>query len=135
MTISDKDLALPPTRGFGPRSTQLGYPNDELAGPSPLRTLAEVWRDAVATIASGFDQQRATPYFAGSYEAYLKTDHWLVMRQRMLLRAGRMCQRCFRTTLHLDVHHRDYRHLGAEREADLIVLCRECHTAEHGGMS
>jgi hypothetical protein len=32
----------------------------------------------------------------------------------------------------LDVHHRSYARLGAELPADLEVLCRPCHGAEHG---
>lgn len=78
------------------------------------------------------------PYLGGrageAYAEYFRSPHWRATRQRMLERSSGFCQRCnrrFRLTA-LDVHHRNYRCLGAERERDLEVLCRECHTAEHG---
>lgn len=32
----------------------------------------------------------------------------------------------------LDVHHRTYKNRGNEKFADLIVLCRACHSKHHG---
>ena len=32
---------------------------------------------------------------------------------------------------HGDLHHRSYRHLGAEHHNDLVALCRSCHHRLH----
>lgn len=101
----------------------------------PLRDIVSV---VLTDLADDFRAgRRVTPPFRGTYAQYLRSDHWRMLRQRMLARSGGICQRCQRSHRDygfLDVHHRDYRRFGAEREADLIVLCRECHISEHGGI-
>lgn len=75
-----------------------------------------------------------------SYADYLNTDHWRALRERKLLRSGRLCQSrpiCIFEAYDseprkLDVHHLTYVRLGRELESDLIVLCRYCHANEHG---
>jgi 5-methylcytosine-specific restriction endonuclease McrA len=37
------------------------------------------------------------------------------------------CQRCRRSGLTLQVHHKTYERLGHESPADLEVLCTDCH--------
>jgi hypothetical protein len=64
------------------------------------------------------------------YSRYLETLHWRITRRRALLRAGYRCKRC-EATRPLEVHHLSYDRLGAEAEADLMVLCGPCHEAEH----
>jgi hypothetical protein len=89
--------------------------------------------DALEHALDDFIGRRVTPHIPGDYTDYLRTPHWRAVRRRMLERSGGFCQRCqrrFRLAA-LDVHHRDYRHIGAERERDLEVLCRECHQLEH----
>ena len=112
------------------------WDRDELDGlddPPGGTGLARPWVAAITDAADDFTRQRLTPWI--DYEEYLKSTRWREIRRRMLLRCGGICQRCNRSWRDygfLDVHHRDYRRFGAEREADLIVLCRECHNAEHG---
>jgi len=65
-----------------------------------------------------------------SYADYLQSDHWCGTRLRQLERAHFRCQVCNGAEA-LNVHHRTYRRLGAERPADLIVLCHGCHTLFH----
>lgn len=65
------------------------------------------------------------------YAEYRKGEHWQRMRERALERAEWRCQLCNSATS-LDVHHRTYERLGAERVADLTVLCRGCHEQFHG---
>jgi hypothetical protein len=73
-------------------------------------------------------QAKALPY-----ELYLQSDWWRARRLVALDRAGHRCQLCDKTTAtQVDVHHRSYERLGAEREEDLIVLCRPCHARHHG---
>jgi hypothetical protein len=121
----------PLQRAAAERADKLWDPEEAADfGQSPTHLTGALIR-AIETAEKDFGGYRVTPYFKGTYEEYLKTEHWIEMRDKMLLRAGGMCQRCERGQ-HLEVHHIHYRHLGAEREHDLIVLCHECHASEHG---
>jgi hypothetical protein len=74
-----------------------------------------------------------TPFLGPAYLAeYLRSPHWLALRERMLKRAGGFCQRCRERRHPLEVHHLTYRNVGQERESELKVLCHECHELEHG---
>jgi hypothetical protein len=64
------------------------------------------------------------------YSAYLRSPHWTAVRREALNRAGNRCQICNRAEL-LQVHHRTYERVGAERPADVIVLCDVCHSNHH----
>jgi hypothetical protein len=46
-------------------------------------------------------------------------------------RSGGMCERCGARRA-IDVHHRQLRRHGDHRPANLVDLCRECHTWVHG---
>jgi phosphoenolpyruvate synthase/pyruvate phosphate dikinase len=61
---------------------------------------------------------------------YLRSEHWRETRLAALERAEHRCQLC-NGARRLDVHHRTYERLGAERPADLTVLCRMCHDLFH----
>lgn len=65
------------------------------------------------------------------YRSYLLSKYWQAVRQAVLSRAGYRCAWCSAKD-HLDVHHLTYARRGYERLADLMVLCRTCHAAEHG---
>jgi hypothetical protein len=67
-----------------------------------------------------------------SYADYLRTPHWQRVRRRALLRSGGICRSCHRETYALDVHHQTYARLGAERDGDVLAICRPCHAREHG---
>jgi hypothetical protein len=106
---------------------------EEISGPQGGSSLGNALGVAIADLADDFGGKRLTPWI--DYLEYLQSDRWRELRRRKLLRCGGICQRCNRSWRDfgfLDVHHLDYRRFGAEREADLIVLCRECHNAEHG---
>ncbi len=67
-----------------------------------------------------------------AYAEYLKTEHWLQLRDRALERDGRKCVRC-EMEMSLQVHHKVYR--GRFEDSlleDLETLCRKCHREEHG---
>jgi 5-methylcytosine-specific restriction endonuclease McrA len=66
-----------------------------------------------------------------AYADYLRTQHWSIVRTKMVKRAGRKCQNCG-TTGRLNVHHLTYAHLWFEYPADLQVLCETCHAITHG---
>lgn len=65
------------------------------------------------------------------YRAYLESEHWQIIREDAINRAGRECQLCPETRA-LEVHHRTYARLGYERPTDLVVLCFWCHRKHHG---
>lgn len=64
------------------------------------------------------------------YLVYLRSPHWLEIREETLAKSGHTCSKCG-TTVNLNVHHLNYDNLGHEKEEDLIVLCRKCHREEH----
>jgi hypothetical protein len=65
------------------------------------------------------------------YSEYLKTEHWLKVRQEALDRSRSKCQLCASTN-RLEVHHNTYDSKGKELPEDVIVLCRKCHSKHHG---
>lgn len=65
------------------------------------------------------------------YSEYLKSEWWQQRRLKSLARAEHRCQVC-NAGSRLEVHHRTYERLGHERDADLVVLCRNCHELFHG---
>jgi 5-methylcytosine-specific restriction endonuclease McrA len=65
------------------------------------------------------------------YRAYLQSEEWAAKRDAALERAEHRCQLC-NSEHDLTVHHRTYERLGNERDADLTVLCKECHYLFHG---
>jgi hypothetical protein len=71
-----------------------------------------------------------TPEIRTRYRAYLLTDAWRSRRNRALKAAFFRCQKCS-SKRGLEVHHRTYERLGAERDEDLEVLCRDCHEGHH----
>jgi len=65
------------------------------------------------------------------WRVYLTTPHWRTVRADALRRAGERCALC-NSGVTLQVHHRDYTRRGAERPADVIVLCDDCRSRHHG---
>jgi hypothetical protein len=61
---------------------------------------------------------------------YLKSEHWLRLRELALALHGRECAKCH-ATKHLDVHHLRYREIYDVLPEDLQILCRPCHDLEH----
>jgi len=64
------------------------------------------------------------------YHAYLNSPAWRSRRNRAISLAGWRCERCT-AKRDLQVHHRTYERLGAERDEDLEVLCADCHEGHH----
>ena len=77
-----------------------------------------------------------TGEIAHSYNAYLKTDHWLNKRYVYLKCSSYTCSGCCKNlagkTFHL--HHKNYKNVGNESYLDLSVLCPECHFKIHHGV-
>lgn len=66
-----------------------------------------------------------------SYDDYLRTGDWAVVRYFALRRSGYGCERCQRGR-DLQAHHQTYERRCEERLDDLIVLCADCHADTHG---
>lgn len=65
-----------------------------------------------------------------TYHEYIKSPQWAVIARQAKKRAGFRCQLCDATgTLH--AHHRTYERLGDESDADITVLCADCHGRFH----
>ena len=67
------------------------------------------------------------------YADYLKTPEWCRRRAVQLMLADHRCMLC-NSPADLEVHHRSYANLGAEKRYDLIVLCggeNGCHRLFH----
>lgn len=67
-----------------------------------------------------------------SYDEFLQSQYWQVVRKYILYKNGCKCQLCSETK-ELHVHHKTYKHRGHEHKhlEDLIVLCSKCHARHH----
>jgi 5-methylcytosine-specific restriction endonuclease McrA len=65
-----------------------------------------------------------------SYEKYIHSTQWKLMREWLFHFRGKKCEQCNKTN-NLNVHHLTYDHLYHEKPTDLIILCRECHKKAH----
>lgn len=64
-----------------------------------------------------------------NYQQYMQSAEWFHKRQTVLLRSGGKCEICGNDAR--DVHHKNYKNLGAEHMNDLQAVCRDCHTKIH----
>jgi phage terminase large subunit GpA-like protein len=64
------------------------------------------------------------------YRKYLKSKHWKLMREIALERCHFKCI-CCASTNNLQVHHKSYKRIQAERISDVVVVCQKCHTLIH----
>ena len=65
-----------------------------------------------------------------TYRDYITSDLWRIRKRRYFETHERKCRACgSRKRIHL--HHKTYRRLGEERDADLVPLCHSCHTTLH----
>ncbi len=78
----------------------------------------------------GAEWDRIAEHPGMPYEQYLHSEAWRQRRAIMVERADHRCQLC-NSGGRLEVHHRTYARLGAERPEDLIVLCHTCHATFH----
>lgn len=68
---------------------------------------------------------------AGTYQEYLHTRHWRLVKARYRKRHKYQCTKCRSRENGLQLHHLHYRNIGRERDEDLIYLCHSCHVKEH----
>ena len=67
-----------------------------------------------------------------SYKEYLLSPHWSALRRRFFNKhRSPPCSGCWKTTVPLQLHHRNYNRIGRERLSDLVALCGNCHRKTH----
>ena len=69
-----------------------------------------------------------------SYTAYLKTNHWLNKRIRLIAIANKTCADCgkqYKKNQCLALHHLTYARIGNELDEDIVVICHKCHGLRH----
>lgn len=65
----------------------------------------------------------------------LSHPNWLNLRDQIVKKRGRKCERCGRESSEIHVHHKTYiegRRAWEYRKSQLEILCDECHGDEHG---
>lgn len=88
-------------------------------------TRNQLYRQALDAIRSREKQE-----FWDWYESYLETGKWKRIRQRVLKRAGGICEGCGQQQA-TQVHHLNYSHVGEEFMFELVAVCRDCHARLH----
>lgn len=68
------------------------------------------------------------------YDKYIKSPEWRAVRRMALEHFRYKCFLCC-SGLDLEVHHLNYGTFGCESIEDVIVLCANCHAAEHAKKS
>ena len=64
------------------------------------------------------------------YQKYLLSDEWAKVRVDLILVRGEKCEYCGNPGT--QVHHLTYKNIFFEEPMDLVLLCSQCHLAEHG---
>lgn len=64
------------------------------------------------------------------HSAYLKTPEWMARRDKVIRRAGGLCEGCGDKPA-TQAHHRTYDHWQNEFLFELLALCEECHSRLH----
>jgi hypothetical protein len=75
-------------------------------------------------------EKRYASAFWSDYAEYLASPRWAEKRQRVMDRAGGLCEGC-RAASPVVVHHQTYEHLGNELLFELVALCIACHDVCH----
>jgi len=68
-----------------------------------------------------------------AYDAYMASDEWKALKIQIIKERGRRCERCGQTPPTIYCHHLTYKRFGHEWRQDLILVCYDCHQAEHPG--
>lgn len=65
-----------------------------------------------------------------TYREYLTSEKWKKRRQCYFDKHLHKCRAC-NSEKRIQLHHKTYRRLGEERDADLVPLCFNCHKNLH----
>ena len=64
------------------------------------------------------------------YDNYLNTEHWQLIRSRMITDTS-VCSICGKPRRPLQIHHLTYDRVGNELDSDLRLVCAGCHKWIH----
>lgn len=64
------------------------------------------------------------------YDAYLSSPQWRSKREKVLGRAGGVCEGCLERRA-TQVHHLDYKNFMSEFMFQLVAVCEDCHARIH----
>ena len=99
-------------------------PDDWIEDVKPMETTERMpVTDADGTVLKYVDRE--------TYNKYLSSDVWKRRREKVILRAGGVCEGCL-TAPASEVHHLTYRNIYREFAFELVALCRSCHARAHG---
>jgi len=68
---------------------------------------------------------------AKTYDDYLLTQHWRLLRLQIYELREHKCEKCKQIISVFHVHHITYARIGHERKSDLKLLCYKCHEKLH----
>jgi hypothetical protein len=71
------------------------------------------------------------PNGTSKYQAYLASREWSEKKNAVKLRAVDSCERCTDPCENLIVHHLTYERIYEEPLADLLGVCKDCHSYLH----
>lgn len=75
-----------------------------------------------------FENEKRSPEHSREYIAVLRSERWARLKAFMVEKCEGACQRCKGTDVPLELHHRNYKRLGAEQPFDDVwLLCPDCH--------
>lgn len=103
------------------------------SGINLARTVAElIWKyrrmkaDPNAFLVPFWSDDAELPSPCTTYASYLRCDHWKVIQQRVMERAGHLCECCGEWAR--EVHIRDYRPrvLAGDDPTPLVAVCPRC---------
>lgn len=78
-----------------------------------------------------------------TYREYINSADWRFKADRFRAAKNYTCEKCGQNNddyysgrrsyeIELHVHHRHYKTLGNERQEDVLILCKMCHSLHHG---
>jgi hypothetical protein len=70
-------------------------------------------------------------WFPHNYFAYIRSPQWAAVVHRYFKMHPRRCAAC-PADVGIQLHHKTYVRLEAERDSDLVPLCNLCHSMVHG---
>jgi hypothetical protein len=67
-----------------------------------------------------------------NYNDYLKTEHWRIFKENFLAsKSSKKKCYCCGNKNNLQIHHKTYKRIGFEKNADVIEVCDNCHRMVH----
>lgn len=70
--------------------------------------------------------------FSEEYKKYIISPKWQKKRVHIAILRKFTCERCKKQVKYgYHIHHKTYKHLGNEKDHELMFLCEECHKIIH----